>query len=97
MVTARGRRELARTASWISVRSGLGWLIGVWVVLTLGSAGVQLQSMQLAAGVAAKDPGALEKRVDDANLWTIAGQAQARFHMPFQKPSDDNFGGDYCG
>ena len=59
MVTARGRRELARTASWISVRSGLGWLIGVWVVLTLGSAGVQLQSMQLAAGVAAKDPGAL--------------------------------------
>ena len=59
MVTARGRRELARTASWSSVRSGLSWLIGAWLVLTLGSVGVQLQNMQLAPGIAAKDPGAL--------------------------------------
>ncbi|GMV13584.1 MAG: hypothetical protein AMXMBFR56_18080 [Polyangiaceae bacterium] len=59
MVTPRGQRELERTASWRSVRSGLGWLIGLWLVLTLAGVGVQLQSMRLAPAVAAKDPGAL--------------------------------------
>jgi len=59
MVTPRGQRELERTASWVAVRRGLGWLIGMWVVLTLAGVGVQLQSMRLAPLLALKDPGAL--------------------------------------
>lgn len=59
MVTARGQRELERTASWVSVRSGLSWLIGIWIVLTLGGAAVQLQSLRLAPALSARDPGAL--------------------------------------
>ncbi|MBI3204937.1 MAG: hypothetical protein HYZ29_25595 [Myxococcales bacterium] len=59
MVTARGRRELERTASWSAVRSGLSWLIGAWLVLTFASVGVQLQNMQIAPAIAAKDPAAL--------------------------------------
>lgn len=59
MVTPRGQRELERTASWVSVRSGLAWLIGTWVVLTLGGVGVQLQAMRLAPALAVRDPGAM--------------------------------------
>lgn len=59
MVTARAKRELERTASWSSVRSGLGWFAGAWLVLTVAGVGVQLHSLRLAPGVAARDPSAM--------------------------------------
>lgn len=58
MVTEHGRRELERSSSWTSVRSGLTLFVVTWVVSTVLSVGVQLNAMRLDAMARAGDPAA---------------------------------------
>jgi hypothetical protein len=56
MVTEHGRRELERSSSWTSVRSGLTLFVVTWVVSTVLSLGVQINAMRLDALARAGDP-----------------------------------------